>query len=394
MWELLSPLQKFISFDKHRIDNAVFRLHSKTTVLFLVCSSLLVTAQTFLGDPIHCVVHGVIPAVMDTYCWIHSTFTLPSKHYDPAVSDLNGATAHPGIGNPYEGEPVTEHKYYQWVWFTLLFQALLFYLPSGIWQSWEGKRLQRLIPDVLVYSPTDARMPLFPKPVALVGEKAVNDTIGQMKDYFSRYYGTKAHKIYFWRFTFCEFLTLVNVVGQIFFTDHFLGGMFTTYGTNVLEVSSMDPEERYDPMNLVFPKVTKCTFKKFGSSGTVQTFDGLCVLPVNIINEKVYIFLWFWFVLLAIVTGLHFIYRLVTVASRAARKAVLLGRSNLLVDGPTVDDINDNIGIGEWYFLCQVGANLDPYVFAQFLKEVKKIIMTKQKANGGQQLNGKIEKIA
>ena len=51
--------------------------------------------------------------------------------------------------------------------------------------------------------------------------------------------------------------------------------------------------------------MTKCTFHKFGPSGTVQKFDGLCVLPLNIINEKIYVFLWFWFVILAITTGIQ-----------------------------------------------------------------------------------------
>ena len=56
-------------------------------------------------------------------------------------------------------------------------------------------------------------------------------------------------------------------------------------------------------LNLHFWQVTKCTFHKFGPSGTVQGFDGLCVLPLNIINEKIYVFLWFWFVILAFITA-------------------------------------------------------------------------------------------
>ena len=58
-------------------------------------------------------------------------------------------------------------------------------------------------------------------------------------------------------------------------------------------------------MTSFFLQVTKCTFHKFGPSGTIQKFDGLCVLPLNIINEKIYVFLWFWFVLLAIITGIQ-----------------------------------------------------------------------------------------
>ena len=50
--------------------------------------------------------------------------------------------------------------------------------------------------------------------------------------------------------------------------------------------------------------MTKCTFHKFGASGTVETKDGLCILPLNIINEKIYVFLWLWFIFLAVVTGI------------------------------------------------------------------------------------------
>ena len=41
----------------------------------------------------------------------------------------------------------------------------------------------------------------------------------------------------------------------------------------------------------------------------LSRFDGLCVLPINMINDKIYILLWFWLFILAIISGLHFIYR-------------------------------------------------------------------------------------
>ena len=56
-------------------------------------------------------------------------------------------------------------------------------------------------------------------------------------------------------------------------------------------MSEEDPSLRKDPLNSVFPKVAKCTFNKFGPSGTIEKFDGLCILSLNIINEKVDIFL-------------------------------------------------------------------------------------------------------
>ena len=65
---------------------------------------------------------------MDTYCWIHSTFSVPSR-----VAGVDGVDrAHAGVAPHSDLEPGQEvryHKYYQWVCFTLFFQAILFYIP-------------------------------------------------------------------------------------------------------------------------------------------------------------------------------------------------------------------------------------------------------------------------
>jgi len=62
-------------------------------------------------------------------------------------------------------------------------------------------------------------------------------------------------------------------VGNIFFVDVFLGGAFLKYGTDVVRYSGMDQENRTDPMIAVFPRVTKCTFHKFGPSGKKSSFS-------------------------------------------------------------------------------------------------------------------------
>ena len=47
---------------------------------------------------------------------------------------------------------------------------------------------------------------------------------------------------------FAHFLYLVNVVGQIFFTDCFLGYEFTTYGVSAASFLNDEPEDRRDAM--------------------------------------------------------------------------------------------------------------------------------------------------
>lgn len=65
-------------------------------------------------------------------------------------------------------------------------------------------------------------------------------------------------------------------------------------------------------MARLFPKVTKCTIHTFGPAGSVQTHDALCVLPLNVVNEKIFVVLWFWLVFLAGVGCLAVIYRYVS----------------------------------------------------------------------------------
>ncbi len=132
------------------------------------------------------------------------------------------------------------------------------------------------------------------------------EQVDQVADYLKkRLKYASEHRDWASKFFVCEFLNLVNVVAQIFITDAFLGGEFTKYGVEVISFSSANPEDRVDPMSRVFPKMTKCIFHMFGASGTIQRMDALCVLGMNVMSEKIYIFLWFWFILLAIITAFN-----------------------------------------------------------------------------------------
>ena len=167
----------------------------------------------------------------------------------------------------------------------------------------------------------------------------------------------RSHGGYAINFFLCELLTLVNVVGQIYFTDRFLGYQFTTYGLDVVKMTTMDPEDRADPMNVVFPKVTKCTFHMYGPSGTVTRHDGLCILALNIINEKIFVFLWFWFVVLAVISAAAVLYRVATLASLGLRVRAVMNQlhgqvhENLVRDVLTspahswIDQVNDKFQI-------------------------------------------------
>merc|ERR1712228_1048482 len=103
-----------------------------------------------------------------------------------------------------------------------------------------------------------------------------------------------------------------------------MGGAFFTFGLEVIAFAERDQEDRLDPMIYVFPRMTKCTFHKFGTSGEIEKHDAMCILPLNIVNEKIYIFIWFWFLVLGFLTILVIAYRVLIVFSPRIRVRPLL----------------------------------------------------------------------
>jgi hypothetical protein len=68
-------------------------------------------------------------------------------------------------------------------------------------------------------------------------------------------------------------------------------------------------------------------------TGSIQTHDALCVLPLNILNEKIFIFLWFWFIILSALSGLAILYSIAIVVYPPIRQAVLKRRFKFTVPG-------------------------------------------------------------
>jgi len=350
----------------------------------------LVTAKQFIGDPISCIADGVPGGTLDLYCWIHSTFSVPSRwglisdEYSEGAPHLAGrVNPHPGVAPLEEGEEVVYHKYYQWVVFVLFLQAAMFHIPRIVWKHSEGGLMKMLVGDL-----TD--------PLMLVNKEKRTERVDFIKKYFQE--SVKSHAGYAFKFFLCEILALVNVVGQIYFTDRFLGYQFTTYGWDVLSVTAGNPEERADPMNIVFPKVTKCTFHKYGPSGTITRHDGLCILALNIINEKIYVFLWFWFVSVAIFSALALLYRMFIIITPSMRVNAIMARNLYQVERPIVEDVLNcprhswTDKVGDYFIIYLLAKNLSPVAMKELLEKLRPVMQpTKMNTNNYPQL-GNFEK--
>lgn len=117
----------------------------------------------------------------------------------------------------------------------------------------------------------------------------------------------------------------------------------------------------------MFPKVSKCTFLKYGPSGTTEILDAFCVLPINIINEKVFLFLWFWFIILAVLTAISCLVRIFTLTIPKFRLFLFKRQVGLGVSEKQVELIFRRCQVGDWFLLMLIGQNVTPWVYDEVL---------------------------
>ena len=84
--------------------------------------------------------------------------------------------------------------------FFILFQAILFYIPRWLWKNWEAGKIGALKMDLDLGIITEA-------------EKRQKKKL--LLDYL--YANLKNHNFWAYRYFFCEFLALLNVLGEYIF---------------------------------------------------------------------------------------------------------------------------------------------------------------------------------
>ncbi|KPM07189.1 innexin shaking-B-like protein [Sarcoptes scabiei] len=330
MFDIFRSLKTLLKTSRIRIDNTVFQLHYSITVIILLSFCIIISTKQYVGDPIDCV------------------------RSDSVSQSVGVEVPYPGVDWESDQNEFRYHRYYQWVGFVLFFQSTLFYIPRWLWKMWEGGKIQALMMDL---------------DVGVCSEHEKKQKKKLLVDYLFNSRGH--HNWYAGRYFFCELLALANVIFQIYALDRFFDGEFLTYGLQVIEFSQMDqgklsplgrdPIDKQrivliarplncliDPMIRIFPRVTKCRFYKYGPSANIETIDALCLLPLNIVNEKIYIFLWFWFLLLALLTAALIFYRMIIIACPPVRVYLLSLRFKL----GSLDHLHTivrRMSVGDWF---------------------------------------------
>ncbi|XP_067124884.1 innexin shaking-B-like [Centruroides vittatus] len=326
----------------------VFRLHYIYTVLLLLIFCAILSAKQYVGEPMLCMERkDIAKHVMDTYCWIHGTFTVKKPNMSREGSVF------PGINSKYQNEEhFYQHNYYQWVCFFLFFQSILFYAPRWMWKHYEDGLIQilSLKSNNIMCEETQKR-----ESTATV-VKFLHESMG-------------CHDCYALCYFACELLCLINAIFQMFLVDVFLNGEFLNYGIEVIKYKMNDNNNSViNPMLETFPRMAKCFFYYYGSSGDIRKIDNLCILALNVINEKIFIFLWFWFIILILLSSMSVVYRIVLIISGKMRLYVLSIRYRLVRE-TYLELLIKRLSVGDWFIIYMLGKNIDRFILTEILCE-------------------------
>nr|CAC69996.1 innexin [Chaetopterus variopedatus] len=288
-------------------DDIVDRLNHQYTTFILVIFAIVVSTKQYVGDPIHCWCPAYFTDNHEDFtnkvCWVTNTYYLPYEQR--VIPDVH--------------EPRAHISYYQWVPSILLVQALMFYLPCMTWRflnNRSGVDLNSIVESALMCQNTafeESRDKTIRYIVRLLDryfgaqKQRKKGRLARLKDQlgrnaflvFSKRYGNFIVILYI----IVKILYLINVVGQLFLLNAFLGTDYHLYGFQIVDKLIKDE-------NIIvssrFPRVTMCDFR-IRQLGNIHNHTVQCVLPINMFNEVIYIFVWFWLVFVAIVTAVNMI---------------------------------------------------------------------------------------
>ena len=366
---LFKDVVDYFKADKIDIDNWTFKLFSKLSIGIFMLASATSLLKTFFGDPIKCL-DLKDKGYGDTYCWLHGSYHISNRMLGEQVN--KGDHCFRPTNRPdEEGTPDSDTDYYVWIPVMFLFHAILFKIPDRIWKHLEGGVMDEF---------------------KSIREKSIDDAAKHADSF--RMQTKNQNNRYFFTFIFCEFLNLVAAGFNFAIMDKFLSGNFFAYGKKVVQYyfardtldmvtitytdtygRQIDISVHVNPMCVAFPTMVSCNVETIGKAGGASVENHICILTQNVIYEKLYVLLWFWFLLLFVASSVTLIYRLATTVLPQLRKrelklAMRTKHEQKLGDLEILDE--KRYGVGGWFILCQIGRNSTPYYFRRLLQEVAK----------------------
>lgn len=237
-------------------------------------------------------------------------------------------------------------KYYQWVSIFLMIHALILCVPAYCWKVWERRTMQRLIgtlSDEFFVSP----------------EK--EERLQNLFNFFLHSHYRISHRIYALRYLLAELLNLLAVTGNVLLLNLFLRGFWWQFWPAVQVLFSFDYQSWLSASARIFPRLAKCEFFFVGASGGIQSLQSLCLLPLNVLNEKIYAGVYLWFLVLFVVSAVNVAWKLLLLACRPLRMFCVRVEYRE-VPAYQWEAALDEGSYGQWFLFRRIAGNLSTSV--------------------------------
>uniref|UniRef100_A0A915E8E4 Innexin n=1 Tax=Ditylenchus dipsaci TaxID=166011 RepID=A0A915E8E4_9BILA len=297
-------LEKVGSMVRKRCDDdSVDRFNYFYTPVMLGIFAVCLAAKQYVGDPLQCWVPAQFKdpweKYAETYCFIENTYFVGFNESFPRT-------------NPERED--RELHYYQWVPFMLAAQILLFTLPKNIWNTFNlktGFHLNSLVDKAMIYSKQPkkdsksktqtTKLKTTLKQDAREAAKHIHDVLeyNNQQQGMNQENKKKPSQNYVTNlYLFFKLLNLIVCVAQLFLLNHFLAPDHSyLWGLDIVkDLYNGNPWQHSGH----FPRVTYCDINIREQGGHMVQHTFQCVLMINMFNEKCYVFIWFWLVLLTI----------------------------------------------------------------------------------------------
>nr|CDJ87673.1 Innexin domain containing protein [Haemonchus contortus] len=270
-------------------DDFVDRLHYLYTSTLILMFAVLVSAKQYVGHPIECFVPAQFTRAMEqyteNYCWVQNTYWIPFQ-------DL--------IPHRLDDRERRQIGYYQWVPFVLAVAALMFHIPSSVWRmlsSQSGLNAGLVLQLACQEQNVD---PLVRNKTIEILARHIDDAL-----MYQREHGARKKNVYV--FAVIRFLLLNSFLET---------AEYPLFGAHVLYDLLLGREWRDSGK---FPRVTLCDFE-IRVLGNVHRHTVQCVLVVNMLTEKIFIFLWIWLSVLGLITVMNLLFWLCALSSAHCRQ--------------------------------------------------------------------------
>ena len=83
-----------------------------------------------------------------------------------------------------------------------------------------------------------------------------------------------------------------------------------------------------DPMCEIFPKIAACRYHRYGMGGQEDDRHAICILGLNMINDKVFIATWIWHYFIIVIGSIRILTRSLQMVSKQIRYLLVRLRMN------------------------------------------------------------------